>query len=44
MHTVPKGISPKVNVIARLDFELVYDNVSVQHVSHYTADILVMKK
>ena len=24
VHTFPKGISPKVNVIARLEFELIY--------------------
>ena len=28
-------IRPKVNVKARLEFELVYYNVAVQHVSHY---------
>ena len=29
-------VSPKVNVIARLEFELAYYNVTIQHVSHYT--------
>ena len=29
-----KGISPKVNVIAQLEFELAYGNVTVQHVCH----------
>ena len=32
----PKGISPKVNVILWLVFELAYHNVTIQHVSHYT--------
>ena len=31
----PKDISPKVNVIAQLEFELTYYNVTVQHFSHY---------
>ena len=31
----PKGMNPKVNVIARLEFELTYYAVTVQHVSHY---------
>ena len=36
IHIFPKGISPKVNVIARLESELAYYNVTVQHVTHYT--------
>ena len=28
-----------MNVIARLDFELAYNGVEVQHVSHYAAEI-----
>ena len=35
VHTFPKGISPKVNVIVQLEFELAYYDVAVQHVSHY---------
>ena len=31
------GNSPKVNVIARLEFELAYFGAAVQHVSHNTA-------
>ena len=38
VHTFPKGISPKVNVIVRLKFELTYNGVTVQHVSHYTTE------
>ena len=30
-----KVINPKVNVILLLEFELAYDNVKVQHISHY---------
>ena len=33
-----EGISPKVNVIAALEFELVYNDVAVQHVSHYDTE------
>ena len=36
LHTVPKSIIPEVNVIARLEFELGYNDVTVQHISHYT--------
>ena len=35
VHTFPKGISPKVNVLAQLEFELTYYDVAVQHISHY---------
>ena len=33
--TYPKCISPKVNVIVRLRFELAYYDIAVQQVSHY---------
>ena len=36
LHTFPKGISPKMNVIARLEFEFASYNVTVQHVNYYT--------
>ena len=35
VHTYPTGISPKVNIIARLVVELVYFKDAVQHFSHY---------
>ena len=35
IDTLPKDISLKVNVRERLEFELSYYNVTVQHVSHY---------
>ena len=35
VHTFPKGISSKVNVTMRLEFELIYFGVAVQHFSHY---------
>ena len=31
VHAFPKGISPKVNVIVRLKFELFYYNVTVHY-------------
>ena len=34
VHTFPKGISPKGNIIARLEFELAYYDVTVKHLSH----------
>ena len=36
VHSFHGGISPKMNVIARLEIELAYYDVTVQHVSHYT--------
>ena len=33
-HSFPKDISSKMNVIERLEFELTYDDVIVQQVSH----------
>ena len=38
MNTFPKGIYPKANIIARLEFELAYCNDAVQHLSHYTTE------
>ena len=34
--TFPKGYNLIVNVMARLGFELAYNNVTVKHVNHYT--------
>ena len=31
----PRGISPKVNAIARLEFELSYHDVTGERISHY---------
>ena len=36
VHTFPKGICPKVNVIARLEYELVYYDSAVHRFKHYT--------
>ena len=36
IHTFPKNINLKVNVIAPLEFELAYSDVKVPDVSHYT--------
>ena len=36
VHTFPWGISPKVNVIAQLEFELTHYDIAVRCVSHYT--------
>ena len=34
IHTFPVGINPKVNVIARLDFELAFYGAAFIHISH----------
>ena len=36
VHTFPKGICPKVNVIARLEYELTYNDSAVHRFNHYT--------
>ena len=36
VHTFPKGICSKVNVIARLEFELAFYDSAVQRFNHYT--------
>ena len=36
VHTFPKGIYLKVNVITRVEFELAYYNIAVQLVKHYS--------
>ena len=35
-QTIPKGMSLKLDVIARLEFELASYDVTVHYVSHYT--------
>ena len=35
-HTFPKGICPKVNVIARLEYELTYYDSAVHSFNHLT--------
>ena len=36
VHTFPKSICPKVNVIARLEYELAYYDSAVYRFNHYT--------
>ena len=36
IHTFPKGICPKVNVIAQLEFELAYYDSAVQCFNYYS--------
>ena len=36
MHTFPKGICPKVNIIVQLEYELAYYDSTVHHFNHYT--------
>ena len=36
VHTFPKGIGPKGNVIARLEYELAYYESAVHRFNHYT--------
>ena len=36
VHTFPKGICPKVNVIAQLEYELAYYDSAVHRFNHYT--------
>ena len=36
VHTFPKGICPKVNVIARLEYELAYYDSAVPRFNHCT--------
>ena len=36
VNTIPKGICPKVNVIARLEYELAYYESAVHRFNHYT--------
>ena len=36
VSSFPKGISPKVNIIVQLEFELAYFEATVRHFSHYT--------
>ena len=40
VHTFPKGICPKVNVIARLEYELAYYDSAVHRFNHYTTRTL----
>ena len=38
VHTFPKGISLKVNIIVELEFEFTYYKVMSQHVNHYAME------
>ena len=38
VHTFHKGISPKMIVITRLEFELAYNYIAVLHISHYNIE------
>ena len=40
IHILPKGINPKGNVIAWLEFELAYYDIAVEQVSHYNPGTL----
>ena len=40
IHTFPKGIYPKVNILAWLEFELAYYDPAVQRFNHYTTRML----
>ena len=40
----PKGISTKVNVIARLEFELVYFEAAVHYISHCVTVTRIQKE
>ena len=44
VHTFPKGICPKVNVIARLEYELAYYDSTVHRFNHYTTRTLMSKQ
>ena len=41
VHTFPKGINPKVNVIARLEFRLANYDVAVQHVNQCAVETVL---
>ena len=43
VHAFPKGISQKVNVIARLEYLLDYYDVTVKPISLYTTETLYTK-
>ena len=42
IHAFPKGISSKVNVIARLELELAHFKAAVEHFNHCTKLFLVI--
>ena len=37
-YTFPKGINPKVKVIAKLELKLVYLEAVLEHFSHYATE------
>ena len=39
VHSFPKSISLKVNIIARFGFELAYFDTVFQHLRHYDTEI-----
>ena len=43
VHNFPKGICPKVNVMARLEYELAYYDSAVHRFNHYTTKTPLMQ-
>ena len=43
IHIFPKGICPKVKLIARLEFELAYYDSAVHRFNHYTTKYIEKK-
>ena len=41
VHTFPKSINLKVNIIAGLEFKLAYYDIAVQYINHYKLATLV---
>ena len=44
VYTFDKSISPKVNVIARLEFELAYFQTAIQHLGYYEDSPWILKE
>ena len=42
VHTFPKGICPKVNIIAWLEYELAYYDSTVHRFNHYTTIVFLL--
>ena len=44
VHNFPKGICSEVNVIAQLEYELAYNDSTVDRFNHYTTRTLPLPK
>ena len=39
VHTFLKSINPEMNIIARLDFKFIYNDIAIEHINQFISEI-----